>query len=445
MIVILHGWSDSSASLRRMAAAIATLALPGGVRAIRLGDYVSMDDDVDFEDLARAMDRAWRDAGLPLRPRSVDLVVHSTGALVARSWLTSRHTPASNPVRRLLMLAPANFGSPLAHKGRSFLGRVVKGFGSRRRFHTGARLLEGLELASPLTWDLAVLDRFTAGDPWYGPGRMLATVLVGTAGYTGIAAAANQPGSDGTVLLAGANLQPVYVDMDFAGDPGAPRIASLEANGMVAFRRVGGDNHSTIAWKDRGPANAGTIDLVHAALSVTDDGFAAHLDAMAAGNALERRREADSVPRQGYQNTVIRVTDDAGHLVGDYFIEAFARNSASGRPDNALTRRIQEEVLVHAHSHSANPAFRALRFNCDALQAMLIDRRAPLYLRITAQPDIRDTGSVGYRTLEYNDIGSVRIDPSELGRLFKPDRTALVNLRIRREHAPDLVRFGAPP
>jgi pimeloyl-ACP methyl ester carboxylesterase len=443
MIVILHGWSDSSASMRRLSAAIAALALPGGVRAIRLADYVSMDDDVDFEDLARAMDRAWRDAGLPLRPRSVDLVVHSTGALVARRWLTSRYTPATNPVRRLLMLAPANFGSPLAHKGRSFLGRVVKGFGSRRRFHTGARLLEGLELASPLTWDLAVLDRFGAGDPWYGPGRMLATVLVGTAGYTGIAAAANQPGSDGTVLVAGANLQPAYIDLDFASEPQAPRIASLGANGRVAFRRVSGDNHNTIAWKDRGPANAALIDLVRAALTVTDAGFDAHLADMATGNAAERQREAGSVPRQGYQNTVVRVTDDYGHGVRDYFIEAFVKRPAGGRPDNAMTRRIQEEVLVHAHSHSGNPAFRALRFNCDALQTMLIDRLTPLHLRISAQPDIRDTGSVGYRTLEYRDIGSIRIDPADLGRLFKPDRTALINLRIRREHAPTLVRFSA--
>ena len=44
MIVILHGWSDSSASMRRLSAAIAALALPGGVRAIRLADYRLLGD-----------------------------------------------------------------------------------------------------------------------------------------------------------------------------------------------------------------------------------------------------------------------------------------------------------------------------------------------------------------------------------------------------------------
>ncbi len=72
----------------------------------------------------------------------MDLVVHSTGALVARHWLTSQYQADQHPVRRLVMLAPANFGSHLAHKGRSFPGRVVKGFSSQRRFHTGTRLLE---------------------------------------------------------------------------------------------------------------------------------------------------------------------------------------------------------------------------------------------------------------------------------------------------------------
>ncbi len=51
------------------------------------------------------------------------------------------------------------------------------------------------------------------------------------------------------------------------------------------------------------------------------------------------------------------------------------------------------------------------------------------------------TGSVGYRTLNYRDVGTIRIDPPELGRIFRPDRTVLINLRFHREQANTLVRF----
>lgn len=445
MIVILHGWSDESGSFGQLADRIRGLGLPGAVRDIHLGDYVTMDDNVHYADITRALARAWHEHGLPTAPRSVDLVVHSTGALVARHWLTSQYQADRHPVRRLVMLAPANFGSPLAHKGRSFLGRVVKGFSSQRRFHTGARLLEGLELASPFTWDLAIKDRFDPNQLWYGPGRILATVLVGTAGYTGIAAAANQVGSDGTVLVASANLEPLYLDMDFASDPKAPTIREFASNGRVAFCRIPRDNHSTLVLKDRGPKNPALIDRLREALTVTDASFDDHVLAMARHNAQARgeRNETRDRHTQGYQNTVVRVVDDTGQFVHDYFVEAFAKKPGGTGHDDALTRRIQEDVLVHAHTHSASPAFRALRFNCDVLQEMLLDREVqrPLHLRITAQPDIERTGSVGYRTLNYRDVGAIRIDPPELGRIFRPDRTVLINLRIHREQVNTLVRF----
>ena len=133
MIVILHGWSDSSASFRAVAQFLAGASpINGPVLPLWLGDYISMDDDITFDDLADAMTSAWSARGLPLTPRSVDLVVHSTGALVARHWMTRAFTPTTNPIRRLVMLAPANFGSHLAHKGHSFVGRVWKGYKSKR-------------------------------------------------------------------------------------------------------------------------------------------------------------------------------------------------------------------------------------------------------------------------------------------------------------------------
>ena len=50
------------------------------------------------------------------------------GALVVRDWMTHHYRPETVPFKRHLMLAPANFGSQLAHKGRAWYGRVFKGW-----------------------------------------------------------------------------------------------------------------------------------------------------------------------------------------------------------------------------------------------------------------------------------------------------------------------------
>ena len=440
MIVLLHGWSDRSESFKLLAAELTKLGLQGIV-PIYLGDYVSMDDDVSFDDIAEAMHMAWRKAGLPVSPRSVDVVVHSTGALVIRHWMTRYFTPASNPVRRLLMLAPANFGSHLAHKGVSFLGRIAKGFQSDRLFHTGERILRGLELASPFTWELARKDRLQDGAAWYGPGRVLATALVGTDGYSGISAAANTNGSDGTVLVSTANLEPAFVRFDFASQPSKPKFEMRMANGRTAFCRVPKENHSTIACKDKGPKNPTTLDLIRRALSVDDAGFEAHCQQLATLNAQHRREEQSKAYTQGYQNTVVYVEDDHGVPVRDYFIEVFAKQSSRNVVDDRLTAIVQNQVMASVHTNKTDSASRSLKMNCDVLQSQLVQGMRPLYISVTAHPEIRDTGSVGYSTIAYEDIGSIKIDISNLGRLFMEDRTLFVHLVIKRMQLEKLVRF----
>jgi len=446
MIVILHGWSDSASSFERLARSLREMGLSREIHHIRLAEYITMDDDVTFDDLAHAMERAWTRDGLPQKPRSVDMIVHSTGGLVGRHWLTRLKTPDTHPLRRLLMLAPANFGSPLAHKGRSFLGRVFKGFRSDRPFHTGAQLLKGLDLASPFAWELARRDCF-GGDPWYGKDGILVTVLVGSSGYSGIQAAANSPGSDGTVLVSSANLQPVHVRMDFASDPDRPTIVFRQANATTAFCRIPGDNHSTLAWKDRGPRNGIVADLVKRALTVTPDAFMEHVRFC---NRLSGEHRAadrqDSIA--AYQHTVLYVVDDHGTPVEDYFIELFAKRQdlpAGGsrryEPDDALTAKIQREVLVHAHKPDFAGAMRALRIDCDALDRLLLEPGRDLYVSLTALPDIGKTGTVGYRTLAYDAIGSIRLDRDRMAALFQPDRTALVELHIKRYGSDRLMRF----
>ena len=197
------------------------------------------------------------------------MVVHSTGALVLRDWLTRHFDPASAPVKRFLMLAPANFGSPLAHKGRSFIGRVLKGW-NRFVGQTGTQVLKGLELGSPYSWQLAERDLFGA-EAWYGAGRLLATVLVGNAGYSGVEAIANEAGGDGTVRIATANLNACRLSLELdVRQRARPGWRLEESRGEIAFAIVDGENHASVALKDRGPKNPHTLELIRAALEVED-------------------------------------------------------------------------------------------------------------------------------------------------------------------------------
>ena len=84
-----------------------------------------------------------------------DMIVHSTGGLVAREWITANYQGniSDCPLRRLIMLAPANYGAKLASMGQSFIGRIVKGW--KNWFHTGKEMLASLELASPYQWQLS--------------------------------------------------------------------------------------------------------------------------------------------------------------------------------------------------------------------------------------------------------------------------------------------------
>lgn len=444
MMVIIHGWSDGSRSFTKLAKFLRETRADDDVVDLYLGDYISMDDQVTFDDVRAAMQRAWLDTGLPTAPRSVDVVVHSTGALVVRYWMTHFYTPAKNPIHRFLMLAPANFGSPLAHKGRSFVGRVVKGFKSAKRFQTGSHILKGLELASPFSCQLALQDRF-GDETWYGPGRILGTVIVGTDGYTGISAAANDAGSDGTVRVSTANLDPLCLTMDFCTDPLHPTFEITPPKGRTAFFRVPGLNHSTVALKGRDiKASSGLRDLIKAAITVEDGTFDAFCEQSDAHSRKVREEQAGKAYTQAYQNTVVHLSDSFGADVEDYFIELFAKRAHNARAsdvDKSLTAHLQEDVLCSVHAYGDNPSFRSLYFNVTELRKLLIDKGHNLYVAVTAMPDLGESGVVGYRTLGYNDIGSIKLNPKETAAMFGPDRTVLVSLKLRREQDPSVFQF----
>ena len=427
-VVILHGWSDDSKSFVKLQSFLAD-SLPEPPVMIRLADWISLLNDVTYADIATAMERAWKGSGLPSTPRSTSVIVHSTGALITRDWMTRHYTPETVPIKRLVMLAPANFGSHLAHKGRSFIGRALKGWG-QPGFQTGDQILKGLELASPYTFHLAERDLFDTTARWYGKNRILATVLVGNKGYSGITALANEDGSDGTVRISTANLNSARLELVLDKAQKATSRLLTQSNGAIAFGIMDGENHSTIAFKDRGPANPRTGPTLLRALAVEDADYADTGSRFPWQTEIDAADPAVAVKSDRFQNTVTWLNDDLGHDVKDYFVEFYRKE----KEDNNFEQRLYEKLLSHVHPYQDNPAYRALYLNIDNYEKL--ERRfkiEQLYMSLMASPVYNPPlQPVGYMALGEHDVGGLVLDEAARAQFFQPHRTLLVQVTISR-------------
>jgi pimeloyl-ACP methyl ester carboxylesterase len=435
-LVIIHGWSDHSSSFQQLAQLLQA-KLEHAPQLINLADYISMDDEITYDDIVSALSHAWQKQNLPTAPSSVDVIVHSTGGLIIRDWLTRNFTPATVPIKHLVMLAPANFGSPLAHKGRAFFGRIVKGFDNDKLFEVGAKLLKGLELASPYSWQLALRDCFSK-NIFYGPNNILCTVLVGNTGYTGVSAAANEDGTDGTVRMACANLNCAYLTADFSNDPLHPTYTLKNSNGQIAFAILDQENHRTITAGDNGPLNKDTLNYIIRALTISDNEFPAWCKTLEQATADVMQSNATQSSKHGFQNTVSFVHDQFNQHVKDYFLEFYnAENNSNGLAD-----LFHRDLITTTHSYQDDTSYRSLYIDCTLLYQQ--QPLPTLTISLTALPEFNKNKNVGYRTFTDQDIGGIKIDPQQILEVFKPNRTLLVEILLKREQAEHVFTIKSP-
>jgi hypothetical protein len=430
-IVVIHGWSDNFSSFKDLKSIIAAgMGVP--VVSIKLADWLSLQDDVTLTDLAEAMQTAWMMHGLSTTPGAHDVVVHSTGALIVREWMTRYFAPETVPVKRFVMLAPANFGSGLAHKGQSFIGRAVKGW--KTGFQTGTKILRALELASPYTANLADRDLFT-NKRWYGAGHLLATVLVGDTGYDGIRSIANEDGGDGTVRISTANLNAMRVDVVMGNQPGAVASVSTRAiNGDVAFGVLHGHNHGTIVEKGTSPLYQLRDRLLLDALRVTDADYPA---AANAAFAWQDRLLIDANPaatNDQLQNTVVHLVDHLDHEVPDYFFEFYRDPDLNDKANRAFEKTFYKTVVNDVHVYDSNKSWRALYLDIAALR-QLRPEMPQLYISVSASPQFNERSQpVGYASAA-DTIGELVIPAARLDHYFAPHRTVIIRAEIPRHQA----------
>ncbi|HKK13879.1 MAG TPA: hypothetical protein VKA14_04385, partial [Gammaproteobacteria bacterium] len=226
IVVLVHGWSVHNTRTygklpeRLEARARHENGLDLDVRQIWLSQYVSFRDEVRLEDVSRAFDAAVRRQLGPLldQGRRFVCITHSTGGPVVRDWWDRYYgqRPRSGPcpMSHLIMLAPANFGSALAQLGKSRIGRLKSWF---EGVEPGARILDWLELGSPEAWALNA-RWFDYPQTPSGRSAVFPFVLAGQsidhALYDPVNSYTGEPGSDGVVRAAAANLNATHVRLE---------------------------------------------------------------------------------------------------------------------------------------------------------------------------------------------------------------------------------------
>lgn len=384
-VLIVHGWSDTSKSF----SPLVDFLKSSGFNAVGLwlGDYISLDDDVKIEDVAKRMEALVRDKLLEGEIKApFDMIVHSTGGLVARQWISTYYLDdvSQCPMKRLVMLAPANFGSKLASMGQSMLGRVLKGWNNW--FHTGKEMLSALELASPFQWDLVqrdllVPDGETDGRAVYGENGVWPFVLVGTHPYpSALRQIVNENGADGTVRAAAANLNTRGVTIDFAKDELNPEVRFWQNRSEVAFpfAVLPDRTHASIIEPDKPDVEAEPVAQQRLGAMIVDalncNTFASYQQMAvdwrqisentanlasddAARTTLFPRSEPKPEFFHQYIQINVQVVDDHGADVTDYMLE-FAGPDYKHNDEPAVY--FHREVLEGVHTNASNAAYRCL-------------------------------------------------------------------------------------
>lgn len=437
-VVLVHGYSDQGRSFEPWAKVLRS----GGYEVVDINvvTYESLTNEVTIKDIAEAFDRALRaHPGLRDPNQPFDAIVHSTGMLVVRAWLTSKASSAQRRKRlkHLIGFAPATFGSPLAHKGRGWLGAAIKGNKHLGPdfLEAGDLVLDALELASRFTWDLAHIDLF-AEQPFYGTDAdsPYPFVFVGNRTYEGLLRKefVNQPGTDGTVRWSGVSLDSRKVTVDLTIPPGGNvqriRIGDWTGRVDVPVVFVNGRNHGSIL-SDPEP---GMQELVLGALAVrSNESF------IEWSERAKKFSQANVPAKQQFQQFVVRVIDERGDPVSDYNLALYTKAD-----DGHVAFLDAFELDVHPYARDMS--YRCFHADLAQLFAMKLKN---LWMQLTLSSG---TILVGYRGFSTVAPPKEVIPPGETAeqrekRLMREDkRPTEVNIDLTARLSGDKFQFFYP-
>src|ERR1700758_2061265 len=94
-LVLIHGYSATDKAFGPLRDAFIRKGIVP--TSINVCNYVSLNNEITIKDIAEGLDRAFRsNPVLKDDNQPFDAIVHSTGMLVLRSWLTNMGIPPKN-------------------------------------------------------------------------------------------------------------------------------------------------------------------------------------------------------------------------------------------------------------------------------------------------------------------------------------------------------------
>ena len=467
--LIIHGWSDCSSSFVALKKQLQKHGI-GKVDTILYGDYQSREDNITYNDVIDGLNDQMIVKGLigPDGKKKVDLniIVHSTGGLVIRQWIYNYYADQIEdcPVKRILMLAPANFGSPLAHRGKSFLGRLVKGrWKVGDLLEVGRNLLHGLELASPHQWNMAHRDIFTKGPSYYNKEQIQLTILTGIEDYAGLKGWVNKPGTDGTIVIAGSTLNSVKLKLDFSNPDTNYEWKEVKTADDFCFGVLPNLDHGTIVSSFE-KEEAEIIDLTIEALTINSPNeFAQFKNKLReiTDTTYDEYRNEDTGRYSKFQQFIIHGMDDHGEPIKDYTFEfevykmsKAENNTVSSRSyfnnlEKHYSDKFQALLLDQVHTHTSNSSYRRLLVNLNELESLMADTLTSLGDFVLVMkiyiPEI-DKG-IYYDVDSLQNIVIYRSDSDKKSQnnpsLFFANTTTLLEFSVNRKT--EYVRIGSEP
>lgn len=462
-VLLIHGYSASYKSFNVWKQVLT--AKDYDVNTIHTGNYITLTNEITIKDLAEGFDRAlrWLELnGKFDKSQDFDVIVHSTGMLIVRAWLTAYATTERRKrLKHIIGLAPASFGSPLAHKGRSWLGSIFKG---KKEFgpdflEAGDRILDNLELGSSFTWELAhkdlvrsidqnLLESIDSGSlkpealklkPFYGAGDDTPYVFIfcGTEPYSyeRLTRFVSGKGTDGTVRLAGCSLNTRKITIDLTKEPTVESRVSFSDwvnAGVEPLILIEGLNHSTILSE---PTKE-LVEMVVEALGVSNqerlerwhNKAVVHLDKAVPNNLTQ------------WQQFVVRTVDERNDPITDYHIQLYTKD---GGEEKDL-----EDFDMSVHAYSGDNSLRCFHVNLTKLKSR---NYGNLYMRVIASSGSELVVYQGYGSSKESGIKeeeteqegmlSIELNLSKYLRnsqekLFYSFTTTLVEIRLNREPYP---------
>lgn len=438
-VIFVHGWSvQHTDTYGDLPAWLQGQPGPGGtpfaVGNIHLGKYISFDDAVTVDDIARAFDQAIRDelAGKIQAGERFACITHSTGGPVVRKWMDLYYRDQIDqcPLSHLIMLAPANHGSALAQLGKSRLGRMKSALEGAE---CGQLVLNWLELGSEQSWELNTnwLDYDCVPEGVYP--FVLTGQRIDRSFYDVLNSYTDEAGSDGVVRVAAANLNYGFLRLlqrndGFSVD--AMRRTVRTALGVLPGRSHSGDDMGIIrSVKLPNAATHPTAQWVLRCLQVSSraayNRLADDLDELTAATQEAERKErvkfllgSRTYLTNRYSMIIFRLVDDRGQILSDYDLLLTAG------PDYS-ENELPPGFFVDRQRNRINPGKLTYYVDHDVLEAGINhDRLAgKLGFRLLARPQ---QGLAFYRTLDF------KSDFDTLAKVLRPNETMMVEIQLQR-------------